>query len=113
MTPEQKRIAIAEACGFAKDWDYKRAKPFRGWCVDGLPDYLNDLNAMHEAEKVITKEQIPTFEYYITEITGSTGMGLRRYFIGEVFKVAHATAAQRADAFIATLELDKQTNKDQ
>jgi hypothetical protein len=116
MNPEQKRIAIAEACGWT------RKKGMRAWnrpdgngwdYVAQLPDYLNDLNAMHEAEKVMTKEQMPTFEYYLTEITGSTGMGLRRYFIGEVFKVAHATATQRADAFIATLGLDKQTNTNQ
>ena len=56
MTDEQQRIAIAEACGWT---DFSRAKhegaiqygrkPLS--CSDSweVPDYLNDLNAMHEA----------------------------------------------------------------
>ena len=62
MTPEAQRIAIAKACGW-QDF-YTEANEFRGtppgtWAYsnrtvyqDGsapVPDYLNDLNAMHEA----------------------------------------------------------------
>jgi len=51
------QIRIAEACGFDKShW-----LELGGGIVFGtsgiLPDYLNDLNAMHEAEKVLTAEQ--------------------------------------------------------
>lgn len=64
MKQEEQRIAIAEACGIEKisqDW--------WGWRFDGIempgdmpimvkvPDYLNDLNAMHEAEKSLTPAQ--------------------------------------------------------
>ena len=59
MTPEQQRIAIAKACGEIDP----RTTEFGG-CVatafvtkegvhvgfHGVPDYLDDLNAMHEAE---------------------------------------------------------------
>lgn len=52
MTDEQMRIAIAEACG----WKLiqRLQSGWHGWREQGplqeLPDYLNDLNAMHEAE---------------------------------------------------------------
>jgi hypothetical protein len=60
MTEEQQRIAIAEACG----WTLK--KGIRAWnrpnnngwdLIEQLPDYLNDLNAMHEAWQLLTHEQ--------------------------------------------------------
>ena len=61
MNPEAQRIAIAEKCG------WKRGEPYRcgdpryhvevrwtepkfGAILEQLPDYLSDLNAMHEAE---------------------------------------------------------------
>ena len=65
MTPEQQRIAIAEACG----WTDCVFNPARGQHPMGcftnekflglstLPDYLSDLNAMHEAEKFLSPEQ--------------------------------------------------------
>jgi hypothetical protein len=82
MTPEAQRIAIAEACGLT-GWQEARA----------LPNYLNDLNAMHEAEKYLTNE---AFEVYIGK--------LRKMFIAR--DNAHcATAAQRAEAFLRTLNL--------
>ncbi len=48
-----------------------------------LPDYLNDLNAMHEAEKVLQGEQLT--EYV------------------ERWVEWNSTAAQRAEAFLRTL----------
>jgi hypothetical protein len=44
MSPKQ-RIAIAEACG------WKKLSMSLG--LDLMPDYPNDLNAMHDAEKVL------------------------------------------------------------
>jgi hypothetical protein len=52
VTDQQQRIAIAEACG----WTLK--KGIRAWnrpnnngwdCLEQLPDYTNDLNAMQSA----------------------------------------------------------------
>jgi hypothetical protein len=118
MNPEQKRLAIAEACG----WIVKSKGSFtfvyppnkttgNGYQVNDimhpkiirlLPDYLNDLNAMHEAEKIFADDD--SFRGYEAQLDKVVPMSERWIF---------ATAAQRADAFIATLGLDKQTNKDQ
>ena len=90
MNPEQQRIAIAEAC----EW---KQIPDGRWKLDEkveqfLPDYLNDLNAMHEAENVLTNEQWWLFVEFLTEIRG-----------GGVALCISATAAQRAEAFLRTI----------
>jgi hypothetical protein len=61
------------------------------------PDYLNDLNAMHEAEKVLNGHEQNDYCFTIMDIQKSGG-GFRRL---------HATAAQRAEAFLRTLNLWK------
>lgn len=90
MTPETQRIAIAEHCGW-------RVHPKDKWVVippnsphsvqplHTLPDYLNDLNAMHAAEeKLINEDYGPLY--------------------GECLDWNwHATAAQRAEAFLRTI----------
>jgi len=112
MTPKQQRIAIAKACG----WELKSngLSPMWSWQNESLthrikwvahkemasqgvlPDYLNDLNAMHEAEKMLTNEQWWLFVEFLTEIRG-----------GGVALCISATAAQRAEAFLKTLNLWK------
>ena len=61
MNKEQQRIKIAEACGFTdvkplvvKNVKHKGDDKQVGiWSEQGwIPDYLNDLNAMHEAEEL-------------------------------------------------------------
>lgn len=52
MNPEAQRIAIAKACGwthivFDRGWKSTDLGDFQA----KIPDYLNDLNTMHEAEK--------------------------------------------------------------
>jgi hypothetical protein len=69
-----------------------------------VPDYCNDLNAMHEAEKLLTPRK-RTFSELFREI---------RYhkILGEIvrredefsWRTYHATAAQRAEAFVLTME---------
>lgn len=101
MTPEAQRIAIADACGWIKFWDQTGDEEYIGrWLwhrgqqnLKTPPDYLNDLNAMHEAEKVLIARGddnhdgcgTPSFDYY-------------RQKIGKC-----ATAAQRAEAFLRTI----------
>jgi hypothetical protein len=94
MTPKQQQIAIAKACGIvtSDQWGplYKTAFGFVREC----PDYLNDLNAMHEAEKVFLKmETLCFWETYSNRLTTSLGCT-------DIF---HATAAQRAEAFLRTI----------
>ena len=121
MTPEQQRIAIAEACG----WKYEPRKlhlsgipiedSFPWIKPDGsrafpqeIPNYPNDLNAMHEAEKTLTDEQYDDFVSYLLpederkhyKSWGLEGIGgfAPRHLISP-------TAAQRAEAFLRTLNL--------
>src|SRR5690242_11272163 len=104
MTPEEQRIAIAEACGW-KDINLREflscgrerpigSHPNNPGCLTLLPDYLNDLNVMHEAEKVLTEEQ---WEKYTVEL------GWIIYRTGMHKSFAHATASQRAEAFLKTI----------
>ena len=99
MTPEQQRIAIAEACGEDNDSIYR----------DLIPDYLNDLNAMHEAEKFILSTDL--YIQYVNYLFRSVGLN-RTYYMGATpevfpadrqFAVFHATASQRAEAFLRTI----------
>ena len=95
MSPEAQRIALAKAHG------YNLSEPYIG---DGsyLPDYLNDLNAMHEAEVALTEEQAEKYEAYLN----SPGMYIEGGYPSTLY-LYHATAAQRAEAFLKTLGLWK------
>jgi hypothetical protein len=122
MKAEAQRIAIAEAMG-ANCWfrptvigpelvvavvsgerntafwsKWRVARPEEEMGTHRLPDYLNDLNAMHEAEKVLRPDGVygewAKWEVYVKtlgdKLTGPDD-------------VAHATAAQRAEAFLKTI----------
>jgi hypothetical protein len=121
MTPEAQRIAIAEACGWHRrlathDKPVERCgmklpnsfgHPIEAWWHEtnerhrGVyaipPDFLNDLNAMHEAEKTLTREQWTTYYDIIEGLNAEAGNIYQ--------KELHATAAQRAEAFLRTLNL--------
>lgn len=121
MTHEAQRIAIAEACGKAiyeelgirykdgmESWGQSAeytAQKCANYQRQGLGcelikrkqtdqdfDPLNDLNVMHESEKVLTGEQ--AWEY--VQLLAVDGQGWC------------ATAAQRAEAFLKTLKLWKE-----
>ena len=95
MTPEAQRIAIAEACGLSKNWNWKTAQTAVGWVVDSLPDYLNDLNAMHEAEKTLNPILSAEYARILTSIAWQSEQ--------PVFAPMTATAAQRGEAFLCTI----------
>ena len=101
MKPEQQRIAIAEACGTMK-WSY--ALPTKTIACT-VPDYLNDLNAMHEAEKICLRPNPGEAHAYEKWETWIKYVGI----LGDQYTgdddVAHATASQRAKAFLRTLNL--------
>ena len=90
MTQEEQRTAIAEACGWKTE--YRDAVS----SVTALPDYLNDLNAMHDAEKVLTPEQL--VDYCAFRLRATTGEGCVTDY-----KMIRATASQRAEAFLRTI----------
>ncbi len=65
-----------------------------GQTIALLPDYFNDLNAMHEAEKVLTESQ---------QMPYRTALFCTEEVDYSYFKLIHATAAQRAEAFLRTI----------
>ena len=101
MTEEQMRIAIAEACGWAEIVHHKLHAGNEGLlgthiAADGVrdrdwvPDYLNDLNAMHEAEKSIDAGLLAKYATELLKVCGGP------------MSVHSATARQRAEAFLKT-----------
>ncbi len=65
-----------------------------------IPDYCNDLNAMHEAFEAIHISNIDLLEHYLGELTLTDGLTMRRSFVGERYKLFTATARQRAEALL-------------
>ena len=100
MTNEQINIAIAKACGWGND-DIERGYTLCQF-TEYVPDYFSDLNAMHEAEKVFTYEEAEQFEGELCYICGSENLH-KEYPLPFEFSVAHASAAQRAEAFLKTI----------
>lgn len=102
MSENEINVAIAEACGWThtktirnpNETAYGRHPIHTAnvpWELP-LPDYCNDLNAMHEAEKLLTHDQENDYwlhllqaHEYIQPWAGT------------------ATAAQRAEAFLRAL----------
>jgi hypothetical protein len=97
MTDNEIRIAIAEACGWSKFMMGTGVPPGheKEWSdyVHPLPDYPNDLNAMHEAEKMLIGDQ--RLEYY--------GHLLKSSGNSEIKNTIQSTARQRAEAFLRTI----------
>jgi hypothetical protein len=71
-------------------------KPFEGWDIP--PDYCRDLNAMHEAEKTLSRgqnyHQLYGFGFYVNTLTQ----------ICYQQHILTATASQRAEAFVRTID---------
>jgi hypothetical protein len=91
-----------------KEGDGRPEKPLED--ITGLPDYRTDLNAMHGAEKVLQNEggMECVSRYKYSEILfemcgGSTGPDGENESTETNFNLLHATAAQRAEAFLRTV----------
>jgi hypothetical protein len=89
MTDDEINVAIAEACG-------RKRRPDGDWYPDNgsagtqaIRDYCTDLNAMHEAESILTEDQLWRMAREIERNDEEW------YF--------RATARQRAEAFLRTL----------
>lgn len=75
-----------------------------------VPDYLNDLNAMHEAEKTLDSKPIDERSMYYDFLLLVTPGWPPWLPSGEPpdsfemdWKIVRATAAQRAEAFLRTI----------
>lgn len=88
--------------GFSKsgDWEYLKPKDKKAF-----PNYTRDLNAMHEAEKVLLEAQWSEYRDELrTVVLGSVRM------VSQWTKAdLHATAAQRCEAFLRVLNLWKES----
>lgn len=113
MKPEAQQIAIAEGCGWKMDangWINPKGQrseynevldvSYRAVPVPP-PDYLKDLNAMHEAEKTLTQEQQST--YYREALKVVTGSGMFSIMHQNTRAIVSATAEQRAEAFLRAI----------
>jgi len=96
MTPEEQRVAIAEACGWKTE--YRDAVS----SVTALPDYLNDLNAMHDAVSIFDYDQADEFEDHLCDICKRLNDEKENPAPWR-FAVVNATASQRAEAFLRTI----------
>jgi len=119
MTPEQQQRAIERVCGWIIANPENDRADYRHWtppnCVakpnhtygDRPPDYLGDLNACHEMEKVLTTtEQQNRYQSNVAEICWADH---DRADNQVVFNQLTATADQRAQAFLRTLGLWQET----
>ena len=101
MTDLEINTAIAEACGWTCDKDTWTSPEGGRWArrVPGreisdeqiLPNYCHDLNAMHEAEGCLThRSQRTIYHRYLGDVCSD-------------ILVWHATARERAEAFLRTI----------
>jgi hypothetical protein len=97
MTDEQINAAIAEACG-------RKRRPDGDWYPDNgtagtqaILNYCKDLNAMHEAEMRLTKEQVREYQTYMYDMACEIDNTCGRWM------PYSATARYRAEAFLKTL----------
>ena len=115
MDSIKQRIAIAKACGWYVMWDDEYG-PLRGRKdatenVHLVPDYLNDLNAMHEAFNLAIKPHSALackIGEILQDVLGWHCIGVvpdyRRDLIS-LSLLANATTSQRAEALLKTLGL--------
>ena len=110
MTAEAQRIAIAEGCNWLVTDDgsnnYKIMGSRHGWKQgfkpEPIPDYLNDLNACREFEEkliALGPPALDTYEIFLLAICTRAGN-----------RIFRATAAQRREAFLKTLDKWKNDN---
>ena len=72
-----------------------------------IPDYYNDLNAIHEAVKTLSEGRRELFARCLLEITGAHTLDYNDCWSdSEIFCVANATAPQRCEAFLKTIAFE-------
>lgn len=98
MTDNEINAAIAEACGWTNINSAGKAgrapnADYIGY--EFIPDYCNDLNAMHNAEGLLSESQWQDFVDHLVNDWSS---------LPDPWKeVCHATAKEKAKAYLKTL----------
>jgi hypothetical protein len=125
MNAESQRIAIAEACGWTCCGNVPGSiphglAPYRNVSqfstdeilvgsvpIETLPDYLNDLNAIHEAETILdggsVDERSLWLDYLAIACNCPKTQNAAELRFETNYLVARATAAQRAEAFLRAI----------
>ena len=104
LSDRELRIKVAELCGYEYHTHHKRWRlgdlgPT--YPVRSLPHYERDLNAMHEAEEMLAAwytgvhPSDEDFLHNLIKVVATEGKHRMAH---------HATARQRAEAFVMTLE---------
>lgn len=112
MSPELQQIKIAEACGWTfvdfqgiilcrePEWEAGRAKT-----LEAIPNYLNDLNAMHKAKQALWKmdwDYRYIFNDHLANIIKGRIVNRNEW---DAETLLDATAEQQAESFLRTLNL--------
>ncbi len=114
MSPEKQRIKIAEACGWRIQSDIPQEEKMMAtmcwvrpgnadWQSELLPDYLNDLNEMHEVVwyRRHDREFVQEYSKQLHKAVGVPEWA--------TFAFENATATQRAEAFLRATGLWEET----
>ena len=120
MNLKKQRIAIAEACGWTDCHDFtnENDRHGRAGLVYGthplervsreVPDYFSNLNAMHEAEmRLCNSHDASRYAEELVYIVLGAHNDPKKEFVfnrWSLTRLARATAAQRAEAFLRTIE---------
>ncbi len=113
MNPRDMRIAIAEANGYEWTMEAHLESGYHSWqnfadqcgnevLDDELPDYCNDLNAMHEVWCSLTEKQHQYFRRELQFVIAEAGDNNIPHK-GPCHSVCNATALQRAEAYLRTI----------
>lgn len=101
LSPEEKRVKIALVCGLKPvpgNWNGPGPYAAADGKVITLPEYLNDLNAMHAVIRCMSNQIVFAYSRHLELIVeGQRGDTLASCLTEE------ATAAQRADAILLAL----------
>jgi hypothetical protein len=121
MNPNEQNKAIAEYCGWhdievelerfgiedLPNGQLRGITPKGNSCV--LPNYCEDLNAMHEAEKMFNAVDQTIYAEFISAVVNNNVVNWG-YYPGDgtidwngLFTHIHATSQQRAEAFLRTI----------
>lgn len=113
LSPEERRVKVAELCGYRRvEWTQGQHR-YSMWAEPGkttdhedpgfhgtyeLPDYLHDLNACAQMEKVMNDTQKLSYCIAIWE-----GQPLPGHIFRDSPKFLCSTAEQRVNAFLVTM----------
>jgi len=105
MTDEQINIAVAKACGWKLIEDDPNYEPHFedpdgykiavGLHKHRIPNYSNDLNAIHEAEKTLSEEQWENHNFILCNLVGGYSKTNK--------EAIHASSRQKAEAFLEAI----------